>query len=78
MSTMVKTVNKFFKTAIKSEVDEVKSKILLSERQEDIFERYYIKKQDVNFIADTLNICPIVVSNELRLIRFKLMKILDC
>ena len=77
MSTMVKTVNKFFKTAIKSEVDEVKSKILLSERQEDIFERYYIKKQDVNFIADTLNICPIVVSNELRLIRFKLMKILD-
>lgn len=76
MSTMVKTVNKFFKTAIKSEVDEIKNKILLSERQEDIFDRYYIKKQDVNFIADTLNICPIVVSNELRLIRFKLMKIL--
>lgn len=73
---MVKTVNKFFKTAIKSEVDEIKNKILLSERQEDIFDRYYIKKQDVNFIADTLNICPIVVSNELRLIRFKLMKIL--
>ena len=73
---MVKTVNKFFKTAIKSEVDEIKDKILLSERQEDIFDMYYIKKQDVNFIADTLNICPIVVSNELRLIRFKLMKIL--
>ena len=74
---MVKTVNKFFKTAIKSEVENVKDKILLSERQEDIFDRYYIKGQDVNFIADTLNVCPIVVSNELRLIRFKLMKILD-
>ena len=77
MSEMVKAVNRFFKTAVKSEVDEVKDKILLSERQEDIFDRYYIKKQDINFIADTLNICPIVVSNELRLIRFKLMKILD-
>ena len=76
MSEMVKTVNRFFKTAVKSEVDEVKDKILLSERQEDIFDRYYIKKQDVNFIADTLNVCPIVVSNELRLIRFKLMKII--
>ena len=77
MSVMVKTVNKFFKTAIKSEVESATDKILLSERQEDIFNRYYIKKQDVNFIADILNVCPIVVSNELRLIRFKLMKILD-
>ena len=77
MSEMVKAVNRFFKTAVKSEVEEVKDKILLSERQEDIFNRYYIKKQDINFIADVLNVCPIVVSNELRLIRFKLMKILD-
>ncbi len=74
---MVKAVNRFFKTAIKSEVEDIKDKILLSERQEDIFNRYYIKKQDINFIADVLNVCPIVVSNELRLIRFKLMKILD-
>lgn len=77
MSEMVKAVNRFFKTAIKSEVENIKDKILLSERQEDIFNRYYIKKQDINFIADVLNVCPIVVSNELRLIRFKLMKILD-
>ena len=77
MSEMVKTVNRFFKTAVKSEVENIKDKILLSERQEDIFNRYYIKKQDINFIADVLNVCPIVVSNELRLIRFKLMKILD-
>lgn len=76
MAEEVRKVNDFFRTAIKAEVDEVKEKILLSDRQEEIFNRYYIRRQDVNFIADTLGVCAYVVNAELKTIRKKLIKII--
>lgn len=76
MSTEVKAVNKFFATAIKSDVDLIKEQILLSDRQEEIFTRYYIKRQSVDFIADTLGVCAYVVNTELKRIRKKLLKII--
>lgn len=76
MSQVVK-VNSFFKSAIKTDVEVIKSKIILSERQEFIFEHYYIKRQSVNFIADSLFISPEVVSRELQIIRQKICKILQ-
>lgn len=75
--SIVKRVNSFFKDAIKKDVDEVKSQIILTERQEKIFNMFYLKKQDINFIADTLNVCPMVINNELKTIRRKLIKILE-
>lgn len=77
MSTKVRTVNSFFKTAIKPEVDKLKEDIILSDRQEEIFTRYYIRRQDVNFIADTLGVCPYVVNQELKTIREKILKVLN-
>lgn len=76
MSKLVKFINEFFKTALKKDVDDIKEKIILTERQEKIFEMYYIKKQNVNFIADTLFVCPMVINKELKIIREKIIKVL--
>ena len=72
MSELVRKVNAFFKTALRSEIETVKAGIILSARQEQIFEMYYIKKQDVGFIADTLGTCENVIKKELNAIRNKL------
>ena len=76
MSDLIKFINSFFKQAIKENVNEVKSKIILSERQEKIFEMFYIKRNDINFIADTLGVCPMVINNELKAIRQKIIKVI--
>lgn len=76
MAEEVRRVNDFFRSAIKADVEEVKEKILLSDRQEEIFNRYYIRRQDVNLIADTLGVCSYVVNAELKTIRKKLIKII--
>lgn len=77
MSELIKFINSFFKNAIKSDIENVKNKIVLSERQEIIFEMYYIKDKNINFIADSLNICPMVINNELKTIRKKIARILE-
>lgn len=77
MSQSLKEINKFFKTAVKNDLDKIKPDLLLSDRQEQIFHMYYIRKLDLNFIADSLGVCPLVISNELKIIRKKLVKVLD-
>ena len=77
MSQLVRKVNKFTKTAVKSEIDKVKDDLLLTDRQDKIFHMYYIRRLDINFIADELGVCSLVVSNELKTIREKLAKVLD-
>ena len=75
MST-VKKINEFFKFALKSDIDSVRDKIALSERQEQIFDMFYIKKQDIGFIADKLYVSQSVINTELKVIRNKLVKVL--
>jgi len=77
MSAIIKRINEFFKRAVKKDVDKITSEIILSERQEKIFDMFYIKKQNIDFIADTLGICKMVVNNELKIIREKITKILE-
>lgn len=74
----IKLINSFFRTATKAEVEGVYSQIVLTERQEKIFQMFYIKKHDIGYIADMLNVCPRVIGNELSLIRKKLQMILPC
>lgn len=76
MSNIVKSINNFFRFAIKSEVDTVKEQSLLSKRQEDVFDMFYIKKQDIGFIADTLFCDKGTINKELKIIRSKLIKVL--
>ena len=69
MSAITRKINEFFRKAVKKDVDKIKSEIILSERQQQIFEMFYIKKQSIDFIADTLCVCRMVVNNELKIIR---------
>ena len=77
MYNNVKTVNRYFRTAIKADVDKIKNDIILSDRQDTIFNMFYIQRKDRLFIADTLSISPTVVDRELRQIRDKILRILS-
>ena len=76
MSKIIKNINNFFKKAVKKD-NKINNEIVLSERQQKIFEMFYIKKQNIDFIADSLCVCKMVVNNELKIIRIKIVKILE-
>lgn len=69
-------VNAYFKAAIKKDVDFIKDNIILTDRQSKIFEMYYIQKQSICFIADSLNTCRATVCMELKTIRSRILKVI--
>lgn len=74
----IKKINLFFKkNATKAVVDDILSKIYLSDRQEKIFEMFYLKRQNIGYIADTLNCSASVISVELNAIRCKINAIIQ-
>ena len=77
MSKIIKKINDFFRNAIKKDVDKINDELVLSERQQKIFEMFYIKKQNIDFIADSLCVCTMVVNNKLKIIRTKIATILE-
>ena len=77
MSESVKTVNKFFREADKVSVNVLKAKMLLSDRQSIIFDMYYLRGNDVGFIADSLCVSGIVINRELYKIRKKIMPLIE-
>ena len=77
MSAITKRINDFFRKAIKKDVDDIESELVLSDRQRIIFTMFYIQKKNIDYIADSLCVCKMVVNNELKAIRNKMAKILD-
>ena len=73
---MVKEINKYFETATRADVNDLLSKIILSERQTRIFELFYIKDMNIGFIADTLGCSQSVICVELKEIRSKIYAII--
>lgn len=76
MSDQIKGINAFFALADRNEIDEVLSRVILTERQYRIFDMKYIKGNDINFIADTIGLSPYGVDKELKKIRAKIAKYL--
>ncbi len=76
MHSIVRTINAYFKIATRADVNELLSKIILSERQQRIFEMFYLKRQNIGFIADTLGFSERVISEELDLIRHKISAVI--
>jgi len=72
----IKRINQYFKTATRADVNDLLSKIILSERQTRIFEMFYLRDMNIGFIADTLSCSPSVVNEELSLIRCKISVII--
>lgn len=58
-------------------MNRLSDKILLSERQEKIFTMFYIKKQNINFMADSLFVSTMTMNNELKAIRKKISKVME-
>ncbi len=77
MSAITKRINDFFRKAIKKDVNDIESELILSDRQRVIFTMFYIQKKNIDYIADSLCVCKMVVNNELKAIRNKMAKILD-
>ena len=75
MSAKVKAVNSFFKNAVKSDVERLKEDIILSDRQDTIFQMFYIKRKDIGFIADSLCVSQAVINRELKRIRDKIVRV---
>ena len=75
--SIVQTVNAYFKIATRADVNNLLSKIILSERQQRIFEMFYLKRQNIGFIADTLGFSERVISEELDIIRRKISAIIQ-
>ena len=71
---MIKQINAWFKTATRADVNDLLGKIILSDRQTRIFEMFYLKRQNIGFIADTLGYSERVISEELITIRTKIKK----
>ena len=72
MSELVKRVNRFFGTASRSEIDALYSQLILSDRQSKVFDMFYIRKLNINYIADTLGFCSNVIDRDLQAIRKKM------
>lgn len=70
----IKRINSWFKTATRADVNDLLGKIILSDRQTRIFEMFYLKRQNIGFIADTLGFSERVICQELYLIRDKISK----
>ena len=77
MYSIIRTINAYFKIATRADVNDLLSKIILSERQQRIFEMFYIKRQNIGFIADTLGFSERVISEELDIIRRKISVIIQ-
>ena len=76
MSETSRAVNRFFALSTREEVDGVLGNAVFSERQEKIFRMFYLKKNDMGFIADTLNVSTDTVKKELQKIRAKLSRLI--
>lgn len=77
MSVTSKAVNAYFRNAIRKDVNGLAYSLLLTKRQEQIYEMFYLEKKDTCYIADTIGCCQRVVQKELRTIRRKIVNKLD-
>jgi len=76
MLTTVRRINAWFSNATRADVNRLLSAVIFSDRQTEIFEMFYLKKQNICFIADTLCCSQTVINEELRRIRNKISAII--
>lgn len=74
MSEIVRNINALFKTALRSDVDDLLGKLALSDRQTRIFEMFYVQKKDIWMISNEIGVCEAVVNRELKKVRTKIAK----
>lgn len=76
MSELSKQVNRFFNSATKTEVENLKQELLVTEHQKKVLEMKYIEGKDIDFIAYTTGYSKGKIESDLRRIRKKIAKLL--
>ena len=76
MSELSKRINRFFKIATKTELNNIKEEIILSDQEQKVFEMFYIEKKDIDFIAYTTKYSKGKIESDLRNIRKKLNRLI--
>ena len=76
MSDLSKKMNQFFRLATRSEVQEIKDKIYISDHLEEVFNMYYLQHKSIGYIADTTGYGVRKINADLKLLREKINKIL--
>lgn len=72
----VRQINAWFRDVTKDDINSLLEKIVLSDRQLEVFEMFYIKRKNIGFIADTICFSQRVISKELEEIRHKISAII--
>lgn len=76
MNDKTKRINEFLRLATKQEVQDIKDKIYLTDHQEEVFNMFYLKKKNINYIADMTGYSRDKVCDDLKLIREKINKVM--
>lgn len=76
MSELSKKVNKFFNFTPKSEINEIKNNMILSEHLQKVFELRYIQNKDIDYIAYVTGYSRGKIEADLRKIRNKISKLI--
>ena len=76
MSEVTKNINKFFKEATRTEINNLQNELILDEHLDKVLKMFYIDKKDIDFIAFTLGYSRGKIEADLRLIRKKLSKLI--
>lgn len=76
MSEQVRQINQYFREALKTEIDDMAEQLALSDFQYDVFYRYYVRKQNLDFIADEVGKSSDSIAKTLKHIRKKILKFL--
>ena len=75
MSNTTKQINKFFKTAIRPEIQQLFDSLALSSELRTIAEMRYIEGKDLGYIADMTNCSKSKIDKDLSRIRAKISKL---
>lgn len=76
MSELTKKINQFFKEATKSEILKINDEIYFTEHLQNVYEMFYLKHKDIDFIAYTLNCSRSKIDGDLKQIRKQLNKLI--
>lgn len=73
----VRRINRYFSLMTEPQMRDLREACLLSRRQEAVMELYFIKRQDINFVSDTLGISRRTTEREIARIREKAERVLE-
>lgn len=77
MSELTKNINKFFKSATKTEISIIENEIILDNHLQQVYQMFYIQRKDIDYIAFKTGYSRGKIEADLRIIRMKISKAIE-